>query len=108
MSPHPLCPERCQRSPDRAARLSQAPRPPSEHPRPMARIQILFVDDLDGREAENTVRFGLDGAEYEIDLNAGDAQALRRCAGAVAGGAVGRGGSPGGQFAADVGHRPMG
>ena len=28
-------------------------------------------------EAEGTVRFGLDGTEYEIDLNAGHAQALR-------------------------------
>ena len=41
------------------------------------KIQVLLVDDLDGSEAEGTVRFGLDGAEYEIDLNAGHAQALR-------------------------------
>jgi len=41
------------------------------------KIQVLFVDDLDGSEAEGTVRFGLDGTEYEIDLNAGHAQALR-------------------------------
>ena len=41
------------------------------------KIQILFVDDLDGSEAEGTVRFGLDGTEYEIDLNAEHAQALR-------------------------------
>ncbi len=41
------------------------------------KIQTVFVDDLDGTEAEGTVRFGLDGAEYEIDLNAGHAQALR-------------------------------
>ena len=41
------------------------------------KIQTLFIDDLDGSEAEGTVRFGLDGAEYEIDLNAGHAQALR-------------------------------
>ena len=41
------------------------------------RIQILLIDDLDGSEAEGTVRFGLDGAEYEIDLNAGHARALR-------------------------------
>ena len=26
------------------------------------KIQTLFIDDLDGREAEGTVRFGLDGA----------------------------------------------
>src|SRR6201997_1379664 len=41
------------------------------------KIQTVFVDDLDGSEAEGTVRFGLDGAEYEIDLNAEHAQALR-------------------------------
>jgi nucleoid-associated protein Lsr2 len=41
------------------------------------KIQTLFIDDLDGSEADGTVRFGLDGAEYEIDLNAEHAQALR-------------------------------
>jgi hypothetical protein len=41
------------------------------------KIQTLFIDDLDGSEAEGTIRFGLDGAEYEIDLNAEHAQALR-------------------------------
>jgi hypothetical protein len=41
------------------------------------KIQTLFIDDIDGSEAEGTVRFGLDGTEYEIDLNAEHAQALR-------------------------------
>jgi nucleoid-associated protein Lsr2 len=41
------------------------------------KIQMLFIDDLDGSEADGTVRFGLDGTEYEIDLNAEHAQALR-------------------------------
>src|SRR5260370_36110068 len=41
------------------------------------KIQTLFVDDLDGSDAEGTVRFGLDGTEYEIDLNAGHARRLR-------------------------------
>ena len=41
------------------------------------KIQILFIDDLDGSAAEGTVRFGLDGTEYEIDLNAGHAKELR-------------------------------
>ena len=41
------------------------------------KIQTLFIDDLDGSQAEGTVRFGLDGTEYEIDLNAEHAQALR-------------------------------
>jgi hypothetical protein len=42
------------------------------------KIQTLFIDDLDGNEAEGTVRFGLDGAEYEIDLSAKNADALRK------------------------------
>jgi hypothetical protein len=33
-------------------------------------IQVLLIDDLDGGEAAGTVRFGLDGTEYEIDLSA--------------------------------------
>jgi hypothetical protein len=41
------------------------------------KIQTLFIDDLDGSDAEGTVRFGLDGTEYEIDLNAEHAKALR-------------------------------
>ena len=41
------------------------------------KIQTLFIDDLGGSEAEGTVRFGLYGADYEIDLNAGHAHALR-------------------------------
>ena len=41
------------------------------------KIQTLFIDDLDGSTAEGTVRFGLDGTEYEIDLNAGHAKELR-------------------------------
>jgi hypothetical protein len=41
------------------------------------KIQTLYVDDIDGSDAEGTVRFGLDGTEYEIDLNAEHAQALR-------------------------------
>ena len=44
----------------------------------MARkVQTLFIDDLDGSAAEGTVRFGLDGTEYEIDLNTGHARQLR-------------------------------
>ena len=41
------------------------------------KIQTLLIDDLDGSAAEDTVRFGLDGTEYEIDLNAEHARALR-------------------------------
>ena len=41
------------------------------------KIQTLFIDDIDGSEADGTLRFGLDGTEYEIDLNTKHAQALR-------------------------------
>jgi hypothetical protein len=45
------------------------------------KIQTLFIDDIDGGDAEGTVRFGLDGAEYEIDLNAKHDQELRAALG---------------------------
>ena len=41
------------------------------------KVNIVLVDDLDGTEATETVSFGLDGATYEIDLNDGNAAALR-------------------------------
>jgi hypothetical protein len=44
------------------------------------KIQTLFIDDIDGGEAEGTVRFGLDGADYEIDLSAAHSMALRNVA----------------------------
>ncbi len=45
------------------------------------KVQTLLIDDLDGGEAESTVRFGLDGTEYEIDLSAEHAEALRKALG---------------------------
>ena len=41
------------------------------------KVQTLFVDDIDGSAAEGTIRFGLDGTDYEIDLNTEHVQALR-------------------------------
>lgn len=41
------------------------------------KIQTPFIDDIDGGEADGTVRFGLDGAEYEIDLSAAHNAGLR-------------------------------
>ena len=38
------------------------------------KVRTLFIDDIGGSAAEGTVRFGLDGTEYEIGLNAGHAQ----------------------------------
>lgn len=44
----------------------------------MARKTIItLVDDLDGSEATATVAFGLDGRNYEIDLNDSNEAALR-------------------------------
>lgn len=41
------------------------------------KVHIVLVDDIDGSDAEETVAFGLDGTNYEIDLNAENAQRLR-------------------------------
>jgi hypothetical protein len=40
-------------------------------------VEVVLVDDLDGAPAEETVQFSLDGASYEIDLSADNAEALR-------------------------------
>jgi nucleoid-associated protein Lsr2 len=45
------------------------------------KIQTLFIDDIDGGEAEGTVRFALDGTEYEIDLSASHNEELRSALG---------------------------
>ena len=45
------------------------------------RIQTLFIDDIDGGEAEGTVRFGLDGTDYEIDLSGEHTDELRQALG---------------------------
>ncbi|QXT29833.1 Lsr2 family protein [Rothia dentocariosa] len=41
------------------------------------KVRIILEDDLDGGPAEETVRFGLDGAHYEIDLSSANAARLR-------------------------------
>lgn len=41
------------------------------------RIITQLIDDLDGSEATETVRFGLENHSFEIDLNGAHAQALR-------------------------------
>ena len=38
---------------------------------------IRITDDLDGSDAHETVRFALDGAQYEIDLSEKNAKKLR-------------------------------
>jgi hypothetical protein len=41
------------------------------------RVQIVMDDDIDGGTADETVRFGLDGTSYEIDLSGANAKKLR-------------------------------
>lgn len=41
------------------------------------RVSITLVDDLDGTPADETVQFGLDGVNYEIDLSEQNAKELR-------------------------------
>ncbi len=44
----------------------------------MARtFHIQLIDDLTGEDAEETVRFSVDGADYEIDLTTANAANLR-------------------------------
>jgi nucleoid-associated protein Lsr2 len=42
------------------------------------RVTVALQDDLDGGPADETVRFGFGGAEYEIDLSAKNAAAFRQ------------------------------
>jgi hypothetical protein len=41
------------------------------------RVQIILEDDLDGGQADATVSFAYDGAEYEIDLSSANESKLR-------------------------------
>lgn len=41
------------------------------------KVDVRFIDDLDGSEAAGTVLFGLDGRSYEIDLSEDNAARLR-------------------------------
>lgn len=41
------------------------------------KVSIVLIDDLDESEAVETVSFGLDGTNYEIDLNEKHASDLR-------------------------------
>ncbi|MCI2240237.1 Lsr2 family protein [Paenibacillus sp. TRM 82003] len=42
------------------------------------RTTVVLTDDVDGGEASETVRFGVEGDHYEIDLNTENAEKLRR------------------------------
>lgn len=41
------------------------------------RTEITLIDDIDGKVADETVRFALDGVHYEIDLAERNARKLR-------------------------------
>lgn len=41
------------------------------------RVNVVLVDDIDGSDADETVTFGIDGADYEIDLSTANATKLR-------------------------------
>jgi Lsr2 len=41
------------------------------------KVTVSLIDDLDGDQADETVEFGLDGKNYEIDLSSGNANKLR-------------------------------
>ncbi len=41
------------------------------------RVNVILVDDIDGSEAAETVTFGLDGVQYEIDLSTENADKFR-------------------------------
>jgi hypothetical protein len=43
-----------------------------------SRTIVELTDDVDGKPAAETLRFGLDGREYEIDLSEKNAKALRK------------------------------
>src|ERR1700756_1288302 len=38
---------------------------------------VTLTDDIDGELADETIKFGLDGISYEIDLRKGNAEKLR-------------------------------
>lgn len=41
------------------------------------KIIIQLIDDIDGSDATETIQFGIEGVNYEIDLNDANAEKLR-------------------------------
>jgi hypothetical protein len=41
------------------------------------RVQVILEDDVDGTSADETIRFAIDGVDYEIDLSDTNADKLR-------------------------------
>jgi hypothetical protein len=42
------------------------------------KVQVHLLDDIDGGKADETLKFALDGTNYEIDLSTKHADKLRR------------------------------
>jgi hypothetical protein len=56
---------------------SIAPTEIAREVRMATKIAVALEDDLDGGAADETVRFGIGGAQYEIDLSKKNAQRFR-------------------------------
>ena len=41
------------------------------------KVEVTLIDDLDNGKADETITFGLDGTQYEIDLSSANAKKLR-------------------------------
>lgn len=41
------------------------------------KVSVIVTDDIDGTEAQQTLQFGFEGKNYEIDLNDKNAEKLR-------------------------------
>jgi len=41
-------------------------------------MAVVMIDETDGSQADETVHFGLDGAEFELNLSKAHAEELRR------------------------------
>jgi hypothetical protein len=69
------------------------------------KVTVSLVDDLSGSRADETVSFGLDGKNYEIDLSSKNADKLRGALADYVAAARKAGGTPRGT-AASPAHRP--
>jgi hypothetical protein len=70
------------------------------------KVHVQLIDDISGEEAQEPVRFALDGVEYEIDLAEENALGLRKALGPyIARGRRLRGSSSGQRSAATTSSR---
>ncbi len=51
--------------------------PRNEGPLLARKIHVQLIDDLSGEDAQETIRFSVEGTDYEIDLSAHNAADLR-------------------------------